>query len=221
MSAEQHREAAAADERQAAVQQAASDEAAHARLEDRYRCPDRPPAWVATSGGQPIEIWRPCWTAEKNPSLDQAKAADAHRREAERHRQLAAALVTAEEDSCKGIGEDEIAHSPFFHHDDIVAVTPVQRGQDIVGARIVFRPVAGLTAAWLSHALACHHARAAVLGFPPTFQPYCPMSVPDVSFKVAEGPTGLVVTLTTSSATSAATVWGRAQALLDPAAAPH
>ena len=52
-------------------------------------------------------------------------------------------------------------HEVFLH---VVEAAAVDLPGDTVGARIVFRKVAGLDPDWLRHAVLCHQARAAALG---------------------------------------------------------
>jgi hypothetical protein len=214
LSAVEHEQAAREHERAARAHAAASstglrgDEAG-----DHYRCIDNPLVGVTYAGTEPIRVMRPCWTVESNPTDAAMRDVELHRREAARHREVAATLLKVEREACVGLGEDEISHSPFHHADDILLVEPVRRGGEVVGARAVFRRVEGLDADWMRRATACHHARAGVMGYSPTFQSYDPLSVPDISIAIDEVMTGVAVTITARTAASAATVWGRMQAL--------
>lgn len=49
----------------------------------------------------------------------------AQRKEAARHRTVAASLLRAERAACQGLGEDEMSHSPFFHREDILRAEEV------------------------------------------------------------------------------------------------
>jgi hypothetical protein len=207
-----HERAAREHEREAASHDAARRTHARERPEDHYRCIDQalePPY----SGGKPIEILRPCWT--EDPVYDHAAAAARHRAEAARHRAMAAALVDVERARCAGLGEAELSQSPFLHRSDVLAVTPIERHGEVVGATIRFRRVPGIDAAWLRHATACHHARAAAMGFVEGFQPFDPLAVAEVEIDVRDADGGVDVAITSARGTSAATVLGRALALLD------
>jgi hypothetical protein len=143
----------------------------------------------------------------------QRRAAIEHRREADRHRTIAASLRRAERESCTGLGEDERSHSPFFHREDILRVEPVLSGGALRGARVSFRRVPGLSAAWMRQALACHQSRAAALGYPATVMAYCPLMLAPTSVTVEETATALVVTLRADRDEQAAAIHARARAL--------
>lgn len=208
----EHEQAAKAHEREQQSHEHAQREGAARRVEERYRCVDQPLAGVPYSGGQPIQVMRPCWTIERGG--DEAREAEAHRKEAARHRTAAAKLAGAERDACADLGENELSHSPFFHYSDLLSAAPTKKKNDVVGAHVVFRKVEGLDAAWLERALRCHQARAAVMGYSATFQPYCPLSVGPVDLTVADGTDGIGVTIAARKGTDAAALWGRVEALM-------
>lgn len=166
------------------------------------------------SGGERLQVLRPCWTMETRPTSDQRRDAAQHRRLAAQHRAMAAALWRTETEACAGLGEDEMSHSPFFHRDDILRVEPLRTGARVSGARVSFRKVPGLDAAWMRKAVACHQARAAAMGYPPGEMSYCPLMAGPTRAVVDERGETITVTITASSDTDAAVVLGRAQDLI-------
>jgi hypothetical protein len=178
-------------------------------------CFDQPLEGVTYSGGEELDVPRPCWSSLVNPSKTLRGKAERHRIAAAEHRANAAALLDAERESCRGLGQDEIAQSPFAQRDDIGSVQPLREGQALRGVAIAFRRVPGLTAAWMRQSLACHAARAAVLGYPTTFMAFSPLALPDVAVGVAETADAIVVTLRSDRDEIAAAALGRAQDLVN------
>jgi hypothetical protein len=180
-----------------------------------YGCFDQPvPIPDPELGGEDVPVLRPCWSAEIRPTSDSERESSEHRRQATRHHEQAAALWRAERQACAGMGQDEISHSPFFHRADIERVDPVRSGSRVIGARVQFRQVRGLDAAWMRKAIACHQARAAALGFPPRVMSYCPLMVAPTSVTVEPRGDRISVTVTAERDEDAAAVLGRARALV-------
>ena len=180
------------------------------------RCYDDPVEGVSTTGGQPLRVLKPCWTSVTSPSADR-QAVDRHRRDAEAHRERAADLLGAEKRACAGLGADEISHSPFYHREDLVRVEPVRDERDeIRGVRALFADVPGLTVAWLERAARCHQARAAVMGYSPTFMSYCPLVAGKSRIHAWRDDDGIWLRVTSDEPTTAAAIWGRASALVSP-----
>lgn len=177
-------------------------------------CIDQPLAGVPNSGGEDLPIMKPCWTRATNPTAHHLDEAKEHRGVAAEHRLAAKKLLNSEAEACAGLGIDEISHSPFFHREDIIAVDPYREGSRVVGAIVRFRAVPGLTAEWMEHALQCHQKRAAVMGYSPTFQPYCPASLYGVGVSVRADGDDIIVTLLGDNPDIGAAVLGRAQDLL-------
>lgn len=175
------------------------------------RCYEDPVADQSTSGGKPLEIMRPCWTSVTNPTAHHLEDAERDRREADAHRAKAAALIGAEKRACAGLGASAMNHSPFYHREDIIAVEPIRdRAGKVRGARALFARVPGLTADWLRRSAACHQARAAVMGYSPTFMSYCPLVVGKAAVTVSETDAGLWVRI--ENAELGAAIWERAKA---------
>jgi hypothetical protein len=167
-----------------------------------------------TSGGERVPVLRPCWTAATEGSSENEKDAAAHRREAARHRSMAAALWRAEKRACAGLGQADIEQSPFFHREDIARVEPLRSGSQVRGAVVVFRAVRGLSADWMRKAVSCHEARAAALGYPPQHMSYCPLMAAPTSATVVLNGAEITVTITAQRDEDAAAVLARAQALV-------
>lgn len=212
LSVAEHEAEAQRHDRVAAEEQAIDDNPEATRDQSQpMRCYDRPLAPNPTSGTETLSIMRPCWTASRGG--DHAHRAAVHRKAARDHRQKAAELLGAERRSCAGLGEDEIAHSPFFHREDIVSVVAYREGAELRGAIVGFRKVPGLDAAWLRSAIACHQARAAVMGYSRTYMKYCPLMVGTMSVTVREVTGGYEVTMGSDDRTVAAAILGRAEDL--------
>jgi hypothetical protein len=166
------------------------------------------------SGGEPVQVLRPCWTSEQSPSRHHLEEATAERREAARHRAVAASLRRTEREACAGLGDDEMSHSPFYHREDIVRVDEVRIDGELHGARVVFRQVPGLDAAWLRKSLRCHQARAEAMGYPPQVMSYCPVMVAPTSITVEDIGRVIVVTVVARRDWEIAAVVGRARDLV-------
>jgi hypothetical protein len=177
-------------------------------------CFDNPLAPDPTSGTERLPVMRPCWTGERGVSGKELAAARADRREAAAHRRIARSLRQAEQAACVGLGEEETDHSPFFHRQDIVRVEPDRRDGQLLGVRVWFRKVPGLDASWLRHAIDCHEARAAALGYIPTMMSYCPLMAAPTSSWVDDLGDEILVTIHARRDEQAAAILGRAQDLL-------
>ena len=180
-------------------------------------CIDQPLAGVPYSGTEPIQVMRPCWRTDDIETHEQA--ARLNIREAAEHRRAARELRVAERQACAGMGEEEIAHGPFWHVDDIAVVDRIDEGGELRGARVVFLATSGLTPEWLERAIACEQARAAVVGFDERTAPASPATLPHVKTEVRPVPGGIAVTLRSPDPVVAAAIYGRASYLLSGHAA--
>ncbi|HEU5060817.1 MAG TPA: hypothetical protein VFU21_30010 [Kofleriaceae bacterium] len=179
----------------------------------RIQCYDQRTA-DPSSGGEPVRVLRPCWTREEPPSRHHLDEARAQREEAARHRAVAASLLRAERSACKGLGEDEMSHSPFYHREDILRVDEVRVDGELHGARVLFAKVPGLNAGWLRRAIACHQARAAAMGYPTREMSYCPLMAAPTSATVEEYGGTIAVTVIARRDWEIAALVGRAKALV-------
>ena len=110
------------------------------------------------------------WTSAENPTEESRREATRHRQMAADHRAASQALRDAEARACAGLREADRDMSPFAHREDIANVEPLTepvpfgRGTNIrqtVGTVVTFRAVLGMTAEWLQRVVDCHIARAA------------------------------------------------------------
>jgi hypothetical protein len=111
----------------------------------------------------------PCWNPVEERAQRQRLAAERLQRRARDERHAAASLVEAEQAACRGISPAESEHSPFAHRQEIADVIPHRERGEVRGVRIVFKPVVGLSPAWMDQAIACHRARFERLGEPPGY----------------------------------------------------
>ena len=169
-----------------------------------------------------------CWTSTFNPTAQHAYDAKHHHELAAKHRAAASALTDAEKRACAGISDDDRDTSPFYHRDDIQAVSPltetVKSGksstQKDVGATVVFRALPGMTAEWLQRVVDCHLARAAAVGHDMPEMSYCPLMPKGVKAKVTSVGNGFAVNLSADDAATVAEIKRRTQALAPVATAP-
>ncbi len=183
---------------------------------DRVVCGDQALADQSTSGGERLGARAPCWSGERGAIERQREMARQLRDDARAHRARARALILAANAACRDLPEDELEHSPFDHHEDIAAVSAELAEGRLIGARIRFKAVPDLDAAWLRRSLTCHQALAAAVGHEPTYLATCPVVLAGARFEVHDSPAGLVVVVTADDWATALTIYGRAEALLDP-----
>lgn len=161
---------------------------------------------------------RPCWT---NPT-------EAHLREAERHRQMAAdhraasqALRDAEARACVGLDPISIDLSPFEQASaDIASVEPLvlhREGKapthEVRGATVTLRAVPGLTAEWLQRVVDCHLARNAAVGHDMPEMPNCPLVPKGATATVSSTGTGFAVAIRSEDPAAAEDILARAKRL--------
>jgi hypothetical protein len=150
------------------------------------------------------------------------KESDAHRKLAHEHRAASQALRDAEQRSCSGISEADRDSSPFSHREDIASIgdvnepTTAYKGLTpgkLIGSRIVFRAVPGMTKEWLQREVDCHLARNQVVGESDQSMVFCPLAVAHVSASVSSTGNGFAVDVTSNDPDSIKEVVRRAQAL--------
>lgn len=161
-----------------------------------------------SSGGEEIHAMRPCWTAAGS-SEAYRRESDFHRKAAAQHKDWAAKLRRAERSACAELSQSDRDHSPFLHRKDILSSVEYRESGELKGAQVTFRKVPGLTVKWMSHAVQCHQARAAVVGFDDSFLPYCPLVVRSAAASVEEHKNTIVVTIRSDDPTMAAVIYGR------------
>jgi hypothetical protein len=210
---------AAADDHDAAAdaQDHAAAEARAGQATAQPRCGAPVVSVIAdqtTSGGERIGSWVPCWTVEREAADRHHAEAVKLRQEAHVDRAIARNLVAVEREFCAVLTPDELTHTPFWHREDIDAVTPYVEDDRVRGVRVRFKPVVGLTPQWLRAAILCHQARAATLGHPPTYLDYDPTLVVGVHVVVNPRGDATEVLVRAEDDGAAAIVGARANALL-------
>jgi hypothetical protein len=208
MSADQHMREA--ESHRAAARRARADESDPTAPQEEYECGDTVMADQSTSGTERLHAPPPCWKASGTSA---ATAAEEERIAAE-HRDAAQSLRAAEKGACASLSDQQRRDSPFDHRADIAAVTPIEQDGTIWGARVVFKKVRNLDAAWLQQTLDCHRARAAVTGWDPKFMSSSPAALPDTTIEVTTTGEGIAVSIRAKNEPTAAAVRSRAEALL-------
>jgi hypothetical protein len=162
-----------------------------------------------------------CWSAPRESDAaaeDLMKAAEL-RDAARRHRLISRELREAEARECAGIAEADVVRSPFGHRADIVGVEVVHGpvGPDgqptVLGARVRFHHVGGLTVERLQHIIDCHIARDNALGNDVPEMSYDPLVPPGARATVIEIPHGYVVDVRSDDPAAAREIASRALAL--------
>ena len=183
-------------------------------------CTDGYMSRVTTAGAVPVAPGFPCWSTLIGTSDVHRLHAEELRRDAMRHRRVAAKLLDAQRNACAAVPPEEQTHTPTWHRDDIVRVAEIAADGHPIGARLEFRHVPGLTSEKLQHLYDCMRARAAVVGFDPTFMSYCPAMLPHVKVVVVDNADTFDVAITGDDAAAGALVWSRAQDLRRPLVTP-
>jgi hypothetical protein len=177
-------------------------------------CGDTASTELVTSGTERLHILPPCWAGEADAVRRDRSHATQLRADARRHRIQARELVRTEQKWCAGLPESELDHTPFDHREDLRVVRAELEGDRVRGARILFKPVKGLSADWMRQTLACHQAMATADGFGADHLASCPSTVPGARTDVIETPAGLEVVIRAVDSASALVIYARAEALL-------
>jgi hypothetical protein len=187
---------------------------------NNYQCGDINLDEELTSGGKPLVRFGahsvPCWNPAEEYAQRQRLAAERLHRRAQGERHAAARLIEAEIEACHGISPAEIEHSPFAHRREIAEVIPHRERGKVRGVRIVFKPVVGLSPAWMEQAIACHRARFERLGEPPSYLADDPTLVSGAVATVSLHRDHLEVLVETRDDVAAHVALGRAQDLVRP-----
>ncbi|HSR96502.1 MAG TPA: hypothetical protein VLM79_05485 [Kofleriaceae bacterium] len=206
---------------------------AHADRAERHRQAARPPDSLggaeryscgndfglsdqATSGGERLLPTVPCWDFAEENAEHQRFLAAREERIARTERREATAMVETEIAACRGLSAREREHSPLSHKKEIATVIPHRETGTIRGVRIVFKPVPGLTAAWMRQAIACHRARFERLGEPATYLSEDPSLVAKAEVSVETRRGHLEVLIATDDPASAQVALQRAEDLYRP-----
>lgn len=214
--AEQHRAAAAREEKRLAQHQELYDP--HAQ-ESIQRCDAKR---AERAPGEPI-----CWVETINPTAVHLQEVQEHRRRAVEHRKAARDLQDVEERSCAGLAAEDRETSPFSHRADILGVNSLEepvgksKTKRVVGATILFRPVPGLTVASLQQLVDCHLARNASIGYAAAAREmeHCPLTERGATAAVRRVSDGFAVDVRAEDPVTAQAIWRRAQqlAVVEPA----
>jgi hypothetical protein len=155
-----------------------------------------------------------CWSIPSSQADHQREAKWLHEL-SERHRSAGHTLVDAEFKACTGLSKADRDVSPFFHRDDVASVARLSDAGagSRTGATITFRPVEGLTIAWLESATRCHLARSAALGHGAELG-YCPLAVRGANAKVSQSEQGPRVTVWADDQSAGQEILRRAQKLV-------
>lgn len=212
----EHMDEAAAHDRDADVHAAKAADAERAgRGSASYACGNQALSDQTTSGGERVTSWVPCWSVAHDASATHEAEAERLRAEAQQHRAIARNLLDVERTFCAGLPTDELTHTPLYHRHDIARVEAYRESGTLAGARVTFKAVPGLSPSYLSHALLCHRARMATLGYPTTYMAYDPAMLVHTHLAVDDQGGPIVVTIRADDDVTAAVVWSRAQALLN------
>ncbi len=184
---------------------------AESKAESPIRCGS-----VGAEGEARSVCWSPIPPGES--AYARMQAAD-QREAAAEHRLTSQALRSAELLACAGIGEADLADSPFAHVEDIVDVQLVQivrpdRTRETRGARVRFHELDGLSADWLQHLVDCHIARDDAMGHDVPEMSYCPLVPRGARATVTTVPHGFVVDIQSDDPRGGAEIGRRALALV-------
>jgi hypothetical protein len=183
---------------------------------DRYSCGDTVMSDQLTSGGQRIVDSVPCWDISEERVEHARYLAEREQRRADAERRAATRLVEVEDTACRGMSPRELEHSPFAHRKEIAAVIPHRDAGKLRGVRILWKPVPGLTSAWMRQSIACHRARFERLGEPAIYFPEDPTLVAGAIVTVEQHAGHLEVVIETGDDLAGQVALDRAQDLVRP-----
>jgi len=169
-----------------------------------------------TTGAERVTSWMPCWDVSEESAQHHRYVAAKERRAARHDRETAARLLAAERTACGGLPSRELEHSPLDHTKEIAEVVPHRESGNIRGVRIEFKPVLGLSAAWMRTAIACHQARYAALGNPGEYAPRDPTLVPGAHVAVEQHGDHVEVLVITDTEVDGKIALERGKALVAP-----
>jgi hypothetical protein len=154
-----------------------------------------------TTGAAKVTTWWPCFDVwDEEQATTQRVDVDSAQRVAE-----------VEDAACAGIAVQERTHSPFAHRRSIEIVEPVREDNELVGVRVVFKPVRGLTADWMRSAIACQQARWAAITDADMLPPPDPTLVEGAEVNVIERGGRVEVFVTTPTSELAEIALSRAR----------
>jgi hypothetical protein len=183
---------------------------------ERYQCGDTVMSDQLTSGGERMVSSVPCWDTGEERIAHEEYIAQLAQERAEDQKQSHAYLADDEQAACRGMSPRELEHSPFAHRKEIAEVLPHRNAGTLRGVRIIWKPVPGLTAAWMRQAIACHRARFERLGEPAIYLPEDPTLVARATVTVEQRKGHLEVLIETADDTAGQVALDRAQDLVRP-----
>jgi hypothetical protein len=179
-----------------------------AEVGELFVCPDLDLNDQLTTGGRRVTNFQPCYTVGPPPATDRREQIVSSYEEQSRHREYEVdrTLALDEQAACSGVPLIEGERSPLVDRRSIDKVEPVQEDGQLVGVRVVFKPVRGLTAEALRRDIACQRARWESLGETATWRPDDPTLVSGVHWTVLDraGHVELFVTAPTPEQASVA-----------------
>lgn len=144
-----------------------------------------------------------CWSDLADKSLERKSSVERQLRVETQLRSTCDALVPAEAEFCQGVSERDKALSPLSHYGDIASVMelkverylPGQTGPvlQVVGGRLVFDEVPGLTKDRLERLIQCHLARHRALSYRMEDVSEDPLSLQGIRVLVEPVGTGLAI----------------------------
>jgi hypothetical protein len=161
----------------------------------------------------------PCAVTIANPTAEHLREAELHRHHAAEHRAASKLLRDAEAKACSGVSGEDRDLSPFFHREDVLRVEPLREPQPFgdpkpLGARVVFRPIPGMTPEFLQRLVDCHLARNAAMGTDMPEMEYCPLALTGVTAQVLRVWDGLAIEVRSIKPETALRILARANALV-------
>jgi hypothetical protein len=193
---------------EAEAQQAENAATWHQKQYDPYAGRPTGPCVPAASGGS-----APCFTQVANPTAEHLRAAEILRKHAAEHRAASKVLRDTEARACAGVASEDRDLSPFFHRESILRVEPL-REPATVGARVVFRPIEGMTPEFLQRLVDCHLARNAALGDEALGLEDDPLGLPKIKAQAMRVWDGIAIELRADKAETALKILARANALV-------
>ena len=153
----------------------------------------------------------PCWKAvlQARPRLDEDKK-EAESRLTARRNSLGDGLSAAEEEACEGLSRTEVALSPFYFKEDVLAVEALDKSR---GARVSFDAnIPNLTEGRMKKVIHCHLARARIICDPASAD-YCPLVLMNVETSVTNRDGRIVIEITGDSPEAGEAIMERVRSL--------
>lgn len=172
-----------------------------AEVGELFVCPDLDLNDQLTTDGRRVTNFQPCYTVGPPPVTDRRDEIASTVVEQSRYREydFERTLPLDAQAACSGVPLIEGERSPLVDRRSIDKVEPVHEGEQLVGVRVVFKPVRGLTAESLRRDIECQRARWESLGETTTWRPDDPTLLSGVHWTVLdrEGHVELFVTAPT------------------------